>query len=152
MEVNADVNFQSRVWSIQRIGWCIIAAMIIAAMLGVFGGGPVSRASTESAGLRLDYERFVRLQQPMTLRFALAQDEPAEIALTRRYFESFRIEQITPQPSEVASSGPWLVYRFAGAGPIVVTFDLVAEQFGNVAGSARGSGGGTLEFRQFIYP
>jgi hypothetical protein len=151
MEINADVNFQSRIWTAQRIGWCVIAALIIAALAGVFGVGPASHASAESAGLRLDYERFGRLLRPMSLRFALGEGRPAELALTRRYLESFRIEQITPEPSEVASTGAWVVYRFAGAGPVVVIFDLVAEQIGTVAGSAH-SGGAALEFRQFIYP
>jgi hypothetical protein len=152
MEVNADVNFQQRVWTAQRIGWSVIAALIVAALAGVFGVGPASRASAESPGLRLDYERFARWQRPTVLRFALADGRPAELALARRYLEFFRIEQITPEPSEVASSGPWLVYRFAGAGPVIVAFDLVAEQFGEVAGSARGPDGKALQFHQFIYP
>jgi hypothetical protein len=63
MEVNADIEFQRRVWRVQRIGWLIIAAVIVAALLGVFGGGPLSRAAVQGDGLRLEYERFARLQQ-----------------------------------------------------------------------------------------
>lgn len=151
MEVNANIEFQRRAWVAQRVGWLVIAAIIVAALLGIFGGGPLSRAAVEGDGLRLEYERFARLQQPTRLRLALSKTAPSEVALKRGYLESFRIEQITPEPCEIEASGEWLVYRFSGSGTSAVIFHLMPEEFGSAAGAARADGN-PLAFRQFIYP
>ena len=153
MEIDADMDFQRRLWLAQRVGWLIIGIVIIAAICGVFGTGPFSRASAESGGLRVEYERFGRLQQPMKVRFVLSEAKHgAQIALSRAYLNSLHVEQIVPQPSEVEAAGPWLVYRFAGPGPLAVAFDIKAEEFGRLRGSARAGGGNAVAFRQFIYP
>jgi hypothetical protein len=151
MEVNADIEFQRRAWIVQRIGWLVIAAVIVAALLGLFGGGPLSRAAVEGDGLRVAYERFARLQQSTRLQLALPKTAPGEVALNRGYLELFRIEQITPEPREVEANGEWLVYRFGGSGTSTVTFHLMPEKFGSVAGAARADGN-PLAFHQFIYP
>ena len=151
MDVNADIEFHRRAWTVQRVGWLVIAAVIVGALLGVFGDGPLSRAEVRGDGLRLEYERFARLQQPTRLQLALSKSPRSEVALNRSYLESFRIEQITPEPREVESSGEWLVYRFGGSGTITVTFHLMPEKFGSAAGAAR-AGGNSLAFQQFIYP
>lgn len=153
MEIDADMDFQSRLWTAQRVGWLIIGIAIIAAIGGVFGTGPFSRASTQSGGLRVEYERFGRLQQPMKLRFVLSEAKQGlQVALSRAYLDSLLVEQIVPQPSEVEAAGPWLVYRFAGHGPLAVAFDIKAEEFGSLHGAAYAAGGNAVAFRQFIYP
>ena len=153
MEIDTDVDFQRRVWTAQRVGWLIIAAVIVAALLGFFGTGPLSRASSQGSGLRVEYERFGRLQQPMRLRFLLPESKlDAEIALGRAYLETFRIEQITPEPREVAVVGPWLLYRFAGPGPLAATFDVVPQDVGRLAAAAEISATDSVAFEQFIYP
>jgi hypothetical protein len=63
MEINADLEFQRRVWAAQRIGWIAIGAFVIAALVGVFGQGPLSSAAAGGNALRIEYERFARLQQ-----------------------------------------------------------------------------------------
>jgi hypothetical protein len=151
MEVNADIEFQRRAWTVQRVGWLVIAAIIVGALLGIFGDGPLSRAAVERDGLRLEYERFARLQQSTRLLVELTKTGPGEIAFNRGYLESFRIEQITPEPREVETSGEWLVYRFGGSGTSTVIFHLLPEKFGSAAGAARAYGN-SLAFRQFIYP
>jgi hypothetical protein len=151
MEIDADMNLQRRLWVAQRVGWFIIGMAILAAVAGVFGTGHVSRASARSAGLQVEYERFGRLQQPMKLRLVVSEARHG-IALSRDYFDSLHIEQITPQPSEVEAAGPWLIYRFAGSGPLAISFDLKAEEFGSLRGAARTADGNGVAFFQFIYP
>jgi hypothetical protein len=152
MEIDVDVPFQRRVWIGQRVGWFVFGILIITALLGFFGSGPMSRASAQGDGLSIEYERFARLQQPTKLRLMLLTAGPAQVELSHRYFKSVQIEQITPEPSGVESAGEWLIYRFAGPGPQAVTFHLKPEEFGNLAGSARIAGGNPVEFRQFVYP
>ena len=152
MEIDAEIQFQRRFWIGQRVGWFVIGILNIAAILGFFGGGPMSRASAQGGGFSIEYERFVRLQQPTKIRLVLSTGGPAQVELSHRYFESVQIEQITPEPSGVESAGDWLIYRFEGARPQAVTFHLKPEEFGGLAASAKIAGGNPVEFRQFVYP
>ena len=152
MHMDADVNFQRRIWAAQRIGWFVIGIVILAALAGSFGNGPISRASAQGDGLRVHYERFARLQQPTQVRFSLG-PTIAHLAVSRRYVDAVHVEQIIPEPSEVAATGEWLIYRFVGAGPFSITFTVKPEQFGGLSGAAQIPGGGrSLAFHQFIYP
>jgi hypothetical protein len=151
MGIDAEIDFQRRVWIAQRVGWVVIGILILTATLGLFGSGWLSRASAHGGGLRIEYERFARLQQPTKIRLVLSGQTP-QVALHRRYFDSVQIEQITPEPSAVESAGEWLIYRFAGATPGAVILQLKPEEFGTLIGAAKLSGGNPLVFRQFVYP
>ena len=37
-------EYHRREWAVQRIGWCVMTLVLAAAVAGVFGSGPVSRA------------------------------------------------------------------------------------------------------------
>jgi hypothetical protein len=153
MEIETDVNFQRREWTAQRIGWIVIAAVILAALLGIFGAGPVSRASGQAPGLQLEYDRFVRWRQPMKLRCFVSETKPeTQIAMSRNYLDAVQIEQITPPPVQAEAVGAWLVYRFAGPAPMAVTFNIKAEEFGNLTGAVRIPDGEAVSFHHFIYP
>ena len=153
MEIDSDVKFQRREWIAQRIGWIVIAAVVLAALVGTFGTGPVSRASAQAPGLQLEYERFVRWRQSMKLRCLVSETKPeTQVAISRDYLDSVQIEQITPPPVQAESAGAWLVYRFAGPAPMAVTFSVKAEEFGYLPGAVRIPDGEAVSFRQFIYP
>jgi hypothetical protein len=95
---DADVKFQRYVWTAQRVGWIIIGLVVAAAMAGLFGTGPLSRASAQGPGVQIDYERFGRWQQPMKLRCFLSATTPdMQIALSRQYLESVQVEEIIPR-------------------------------------------------------
>lgn len=153
VEIDNDVIFQRRVWTAQRLGWLIVGVVIAASLAGLFGTGPLSGASAEMAGLRLEYERFGRLRQSTKLKFLVssAQHEP-QIALGRDYLDSVLVQTITPQPVRTEVDGQWLVYRFAGAPPVSVTFTLNPEEFGGLRGTLRTPSGEIISFHQFIYP
>jgi hypothetical protein len=153
MDLDTDLNFQRRIWTVQRIGWLMIGLVILATLMGAFGNGLLSRVSASGNGLRLEYERFGRLQQPTRLHFLLPPSKhDAEVSLRRDYLAAFQIDHITPEPKEVAPAGPWLTYRFAGPGPLAVTFDVVPLEFGRLQGNAAISPSVALAFQQFIYP
>jgi len=110
MEIDDNVDFHRRVWIAQRAGWFVIGILIIAALLGFFGSGPFSRTSAQGGGLRIEYDRFARFQQPTKVQSVFYDARPAnEIELSRRYFDSVQIEQITPAPSAVESAGASLI-------------------------------------------
>jgi hypothetical protein len=153
LEIDNDFEFQQREWNAQRIGWGIMGAVVLAAMLGAFGRGPLSNTSVERDGLRLEYERFARAQNPTSLRFYFAAGEPARLVIGRKYLDAVRIEDITPPPESVAVDGDWLIYSFlARRGTAAATFHLKPQRFGALSGEARLPQREPISFGQFIYP
>lgn len=146
--------FQNREWITQRIGWLVIGLLLLAALLGAFGSGPVSSSSVSGPGLRLEYERFGRVQKPTSLRFYLADtQETATVWISRHYLHSVQVDHITPQPQKVEYDGHWLIYHFpTRRNPAEIGFHLKPEKFGSLLGEARLAEGEAISFRQFIYP
>ena len=152
MQIDADLNFQRRIWTAQRIGWFVVAIVMMAALLGLFGGGPISRASAQGDGVDISYERFARLQQATRVHISLGPEARSQLALSRRYLDAVHVEQITPEPREIAAAGGWLVYHFTGAGPISITFTVTPEHSGGLSGAVQITGGRAVVFEQFVYP
>lgn len=158
IELAEDLGFQERMWRAQRISWVIMGLLALAALLGLFGGGPLAGASAGGRGDPVSvagYERFVRLGSPTALRVRL--DPPPGRGEVRlwvggRYLEGVRLQRITPEPAgaRVDSGGVLYTFRTSG-GPAVVTFDLEPDRAGLAEGTLR-SGGGRVTFRQLVYP
>ncbi len=167
LQVDQDSAFQKRNWRAQRVGWWGIALVLLASLLGVFGYGPLSSVSQSDAGatLRLDYERFLRVQSDAELSIQVRPDakHPAEIALwvNRDYLNAFRVQQITPLPerTQVAPDRVILFFTVAGQNQpsanqqaVEISFQLSALQMGWVSGTIGLENGPTLHFWHFVYP
>jgi hypothetical protein len=161
LEIDQDLSFQEREWRLQRIGWCVIALLIVAALLGLTGSGPLARATAGETGapLQLEYSRFVRLDAPTTLEVEIAGEavtgEQVELQVARDYLRSTRVEEIVPEPAEVRSAGEHLVFVFPvdePGQPLLVTFDLRHTDFGATSGEVGLADGMALEFGQFVLP
>ena len=155
------LRFHRRDWALQRLGWIILAILIASAMIGLFGGGPASRATlgAETDPLRVEYERFWRTRAPMQLRLhvaaATAPDGTIRVRIGRSYLEAMNVRQILPQPQHVEAAADHFtfLFRLRDEGiviPIVFTIEP------NVPGAMRGEvgleHGPTVHFRQFVYP
>jgi hypothetical protein len=131
MELKQDLAFQRREWTVQRIGWWALTAFVGAAVLGVFGGGPLSRARVGGPGapLWIEYERFARVGTTTRLYVHLgAGGEPDdEVRVSRAYFEQIRVEGLIPEPARVIVE-PHDVRLFfdhpPGAGERAIVFDV----------------------------
>jgi hypothetical protein len=152
-QIDEDLQFQHREWKIQRVGWGAMALVIMAALLGVFGTGPLSSATLETEGLRLEHERFCRLQRNTELRFTIGgTGDPVLLLIGREYLDRVMIERITPEPGKAEAVNDGVVFHFALQGPAAVTFHLRPEKFGLVSGKARLGQAVPITFTQFIYP
>jgi hypothetical protein len=164
LEVNQDLEFQHHIWAVQRIGWAVMAAAVLAALLGLFGGaGPLSNATAggQEAPLSLEeYERFSRFGMPTTLRVHLdtapGQGGEVRLSLSREYLESVQIQHVTPQPKSVEAGPDRITYVFdvttAPDQPTAVTFNLQPDKVGLLRGRVELDNAGSLEFSQFVYP
>ena len=117
LEIKQDLRFQRRMWALQRIGWAVMALIVLVGLVGVFGAGPLSSATAgkEEAPLFVEeYERFARFMLPTTLRVRLdpmGQGE-AHLWLDRGYLESVRPQTVTPEPDSVEAGPDGFTYVF----------------------------------------
>lgn len=157
LEVDDDQRFQQRAWKVQRASWVVIALIVIAGLLGLFGKGPLSyaKAHDEKQSIQIDYERFGRFETATELKFSLKEISQKQVRLHKNYIEAIQIENIMPTPI-VMASGNWFVYSFNtshSSEPLNVTFYIKPKKIGLLKGVlADENTSPLLSFNQFIYP
>jgi hypothetical protein len=145
----------------QRIGWAIMALLILSGLLGLFGRGPFSHAivSDPSIPFSLEYERVGRYQSPLTLNVHLHagawEDGKVRLWISRDYLRQVQIQGITPKPdhAELSRSGTIYVFVLAHpnqAGDVIVHFE--AQAIGPLSGMVGLTESRSLAFTQWIYP
>ncbi len=157
LEIEQDPKYQRREWRAQRIGWGVMALIILAALLGLFGPGLFNQATVAESSLSLEYQRFRRFIAPAELRFHIrgGTEEQVRLWLSQDYLENVQIEGVTPQQDTVEAARGRLIYVFKRAeaqAPVTVTFHLTTQQIGPLAGEAGLDGDAQLAFRQFVFP
>lgn len=161
LEIAEDLKFQGRIWTIQRIGWIVMVILIIGALLGLFGRGPLSQAtaSDPTGSLRVQYERFSRYESSSTLRiWVRAEGERNGVVRVRfdpLYFEAVQVEQVMPVPEsgELLPNGLMYLFRVGQTEqPTVVTFHLKMHRIGFISGHIALDSGRSVNVRQFVYP
>ena len=144
-----------------RVGWALFGTIILAALAGLLGPGPLSsRTACVARSFCIDYERFVRNHAPAELRIRILKRgdrDSVRLALGREFLDATQQESITPEPDHVEllpggqlhlirapRLGPnetLIVYRYQTDGPFR---DLTIRVS---AGDEPG-----LDVRQFVYP
>jgi hypothetical protein len=161
LEIDQDLAYLRRSWRVQRAGWLGMGVVLVLALAGLFGSGPLSRHEVSIPGLlHVEYQRFARYEAPqaLTVRVDPAATQAGEVRLwvDRGYLEATRIETITPEPTRVEAAADRLVYVFAmnrPGEPATIAFALQAARFGPVAGRVGVEGAeATVTFRQLVYP
>ncbi len=162
LEIGQALDFQRRQWFIQRVGWVAMALVILSALAGLMGAGPLSHASVGSpeGDLRLMYPRFDRRHAPTEVRLEIAGDAIREgevqVWLDQAFLDRIELEQIIPEPEEVFTGPDREVYVFrAGSDPgqpIDVTFQFQQDAFGVHSARVGLVDGPQLAFWQVVYP
>jgi len=157
LEIDEKLSLQRREWRVQRVAWVFLYALLAAIAFGLVGGGPLSKADAGSgqAGLRMEYERFLRYQAPNTLRLTLQSEAPTlELRLDSAYVQDVELRTISPRPQRVVAHDGFLSFEFlaqSGAN-IPVSIELHPEQIGPAAGWVAVGDKPKVHFRQFVYP
>jgi hypothetical protein len=161
LELVEDLPFQRREWLAERVAWSVMALVVGAAILGLFGSGPLSRsiAGDEAGPLWLEYERFVRLLAPADLKVHLGPGAAAQptvrVWIDRRYMESAELKQVTPQPVGMEAGAERLILTFRrvdGDRSTAITFNMRPSRSGSLSGRVGLIDGPTVRFDQFVYP
>ena len=159
LEIDQDLEFQRREWRTQRAGWWALAAFVLAAILGLFGGGPISSAEAgdRSAPLWVEYERFIRVgaSTRILVHATMPPEGDLHLRLPRGYFEAFRIDRLTPEPQTITIGDADVDLHFGrDAGPanaFTLIFDMEPLRTGRHRASFRTSGDPAVTFPQFAY-
>jgi hypothetical protein len=155
-QIDQDLGFQRREWVVQRVGWWMLAAFVVAALLGVFGSGILSRATAgrQGSALWIDYERFVRLgaSSRLSVHFGEPSSAARELRINRDYFESLRVEQIVPEPERtvIGTNDVTLVFP-AAADAALVILDVQPMKPGRHSIRISTGQAHTAAFSQFAY-
>lgn len=162
LQIEEDIDFQRRWWRVQRVGWVVIALMLLTALLGFLGSGPLSKGTALVPGImRVEYQRFTRYQTPETLTVHLEAAAIAgpvvRIGIDRRYLDRSRLESVVPPPRRVHAAADRLIYEFDVAEPgrpLMIAFGLQPQRVGLGGGrvSLERSNPEAAAFRQVVHP
>ena len=151
--------FQRREWAVERTAWVVGLVLLAAAALGLFGDGPLARATvrTPDGILAVAYDRFARAEAPTTLRVrvaAAAAGDALRVALDRSYVERVDVERVIPVPRRVETAGEWVTWVFdvTAPGPATIVFRLQHDRPGRPTARLRLGEGRALAFTALVYP
>lgn len=158
LQVDEDVRFQRREHVMRQIGTTVLCLFLIAAIAGMFGGGPLSGAGVRSpdSSLIAHYERFARNRAPTLLRLSIRAppDGPIELSFNAAFAEAIEIEHILLEPTQMmAGAGRYAFTIATGASDslttIIVRYRPESLGFLPVVATLDGS---IVRFRQFVFP
>ena len=142
--IQEDMQFQRRTWLAERIGWIVMAALLVAGLAGIFFHGPLSRTIARNAdeSVAIDYERFAH--KTALTHFVIRTSAPLPDHVLVRLGPSFAnmhdIDSIEPRP--VRSSG----------GDLGVYVAARPKRFGLMSLQVEVEGRGALNIAQLVYP
>jgi hypothetical protein len=161
LEIKEDMNFQQKEWTVERFGWILMFLLILLALIGVFGVGPVSATTLggEDGALWIEYERFGRFKSPATLRIHPSPEaiENGEVVfwVEAGYLKNFQIEYILPNPDSVEIGQDQYIYHFTvdpQGEPDVINFYMQTEAIGSLKGNIGHGQDLVMELSHFIFP
>jgi hypothetical protein len=163
IQIDEKPHFQERMWRIERMGWLAMAAILIAAAVGLFGHGLLSRATVEitdpaqpAEGMIVEYERFGRAHSEAQFVLSGPAGTPNKrfsLWLSNDYLKDAELVRMTPEPTaqELVSNG--VRYHFpVQDGPRTVILRFKPERSGRLSGSIRLNDGPPAMFDQWLFP
>ena len=124
--VGSDLAFQRRWWRVERIVWVFFLCIVICDALGVFGRGPMAKATLDASNgaFQVKYEWVERFRTPsiMSILFSdkAIHNGQVQLWLSQKFVDPLGNQRIIPQP---VSSRPV-------SGGILYTFDMGSQHLG----------------------
>jgi hypothetical protein len=161
LQIHEDMAYQRREWRVQRIGWAVMGLLLLAALAGLLGPGPLSDAAAGRAGgpLRVEYSRFERMQSPGELRIhvaaRLARTGTVRLRLNRGFVEKIDLVRLYPEPVSTDVDGNGFTYEVGTSGaaaPITAVVQYKYRAFGRMPVQVAVEDGAAVSFEQWVYP
>jgi hypothetical protein len=135
-----------------------MALLIAAALAGVFGSGPLSRARAEAGGVEIEYDRFARRTKQSELRIRAVPrpgTEPVRIAIDNAFMRDIKLESVAPAPERIESGGERTTFVFrppSDAGPLEAVLLFKPQRAGRLEGKLSVNGAAPLSWGMLVYP
>jgi hypothetical protein len=162
LDEGRDIAYQRREWIAQRIGWVMIALLVVAALLGMLGSvGPFATAHmmASDGSIDIDYTRLERHHAPARIVIEVAPEfaETSEVRLwlDADYVQTTGLQSIVPEPESVELGSERVIYVFAigeGNGPAEISFAYEHDGLWQQEARLGLVNGATVELNQFIFP
>jgi hypothetical protein len=152
-EIEKFISQQQKEWFIFRIAWALMGLVLVAAALGLFGNGPISKQTYAAPGLEITYQKFMRVNNESEL-YIRVQDQDLSrettIGINNDYLKKVKVFQVVPQPVAVEIRDNTLLYRFRYVSDGFISFYLSPRQMGSQPLELTISGK-KVRFNQIIY-
>lgn len=159
LEIEQDLDFQQKEWTIQRISWVAMAVVVLLTLIGLLGHGPLSAQTRRAEGIEVSYWHYVHQTAPTDLEILVAPEAlvggQARVWIDQGYAKAARVSDITPQPESVESSAERVLYTFQAEDPLQpvrVIFNMRLDSIGTLDGSVGLEDGASVTFEQLVYP
>ena len=156
--VQENMPMQQRVWRFERVGWYVLVAIVLLALAGLFGNGPLSDAEvvSQDGRVRVEYQRLSRSGTTDNL-FITVQgipDQPVEVQLEGSLLRDASIETLQPEPQRSMSHGQAMLFQLGTKQDGVATLYLTlrSEHVGTLEGRVRAGPESAVHFSTFLYP
>jgi hypothetical protein len=150
-EIEKFISQQQKEWLLFRIAWVLMGLVLIAAALGLFGNGPVSKQTYAAHQVHITYQKFLRVDKASEIYIGVPeQGQVTTIGINNDYIQKVNIYQVVPQPAAVELRDNTLIYRFRSVSNGFITFYLSPQQMGSQPLEIT-VGGNKMRFNQFIY-
>jgi hypothetical protein len=159
LQIEENLNFQRHQLRFERIGWAVMAVLLLAALLGLLGNGPLSSATADDGPLEVRYGRLEHKANTTSFSVSVEPDaatgSEVRVWLEAEWATAFVIESIAPEPESVQVEPDRLLYVFAaqpGEQPVEIVFHVQYERWGWLSGEIGLEGGPAVTLSQFVYP
>jgi hypothetical protein len=144
----------------QRLRWSVLALVVLAALAGLLGPGPVSDATATAPDGQVEvrYERFTHWVGSTSVELQVAADpaqpDQARVWISQEYLSGLQLEQVQPEPDSwtAMDDGVVLAFPVTGPEPLSVELQVRPAEIGLLRGAVGVPGRDPLRFWQFVYP
>jgi hypothetical protein len=161
LQIEQDLRFTEKEWRAERVGWVVLGVIVLLALAGLFGPGPLSLSQVEGGDdtLTVAYQKYNRSGGPTALQIeadaVLLSSRQFELRVDRSWLGEMLVDRITPQPSQTVVTGDDVIYTFEvseGNEPVTVVFDMTVAGMGPTTGRVSAGDQAGVTFSQFLYP
>jgi hypothetical protein len=154
LDIDLSPRFERGMKLVHRAAAVLALLLMIAAILGLFGEGPLAHATVSSAdgSLQVDYDRFIRTEASTSLQISLQKGSgQTNFAISQQYLQFASINSITPQPSSEKVLPDRVVFTIQQHAPGQIQIAMTPGKIGSHTATIY-SQGASVSFTTFTYP